>query len=146
MSATAATRAKSRRAVAMPWAERLPAAKRRHDEDDLQRAVMQFLAVALPADGVAYAVPNGGMRSAREAARMKGLGVRAGIPDIAIVCRGKAAFIELKAPRGVQSQTQRNMANKLIYCGAAVCLCRSVDDVERSLREACIPLRGRVSA
>lgn len=62
----------------------------RHPEDDLQRAVVQYLDVALPADAVAYAVPNGGKRSRTEAARLKGLGVRAGVPDLAIVWRAAA--------------------------------------------------------
>jgi len=128
----------------MPWAERLPSVKRNNEEELLQRSVMQFLTVALPPDAVAYAVPNGGLRSPREAARMKGMGVTAGIPDIAIVFRSRALFIELKGQRGVQSPAQRAMANKLNYCGADVMLCRSVEDCERSLREACVPLRTSV--
>ena len=130
---------------AMPWAERLPTVKRNNEEELLQRSVMQYLIVALPPDAVAFAVPNGGLRSPREAARMKGMGVTAGIPDIAIVFRSRALFIELKGSRGVMSVAQRSMANKLHYCGAAVMLCRSVDDVEAQLREACVPLRASVS-
>jgi hypothetical protein len=127
---------------AMPWAERLPTVKRNNAEEKLQRSVMEFLTVALPPDAVAFAVPNGGLRSPREAARMKGMGVVAGIPDIAIVYRSRAFFIELKGPRGVQSPAQRAMANKLNYCGGNVMLCRSVDEVEAQLRECCIPLRA----
>jgi hypothetical protein len=95
---------------------------------------------------MAFAIPNGGKRHAREASRLKGLGVRAGIPDIAVVFRGRAAFIELKAARGVMSPEQRAMTRKLIYCGAAVCVCRSVAAVEAALLEACIPLRAGVAA
>ena len=119
-------------------------ARRRHIEDDLQRQVFQFLDWALPADGIAYAIPNGGKRHAREAARMKGLGVRAGMPDIGICFRGRALYVELKAPRGVVSEAQREMAKRLNYAGAAVMLCRSVPEVEAALREACVPLRGTV--
>ena len=119
---------------------------RQHPEDDLQRAVMRFLDLALGPEGVAYAIPNGGKRHAREAARMKGLGVRSGIPDIGICYRGRALFVELKAPRGVVSAAQREMAKRLHFAGAAVMLCRSVEDVERSLREACIPLQATVAA
>jgi hypothetical protein len=123
-----------------------PRAVRRHDEDDLQRAVIQYLDWALPDEGVAYAIPNGGKRHAREAARMKGLGVKAGVPDIGICYRGRALFVELKAKRGVVSPAQRAMTRKLTYCGAAVMLCRSVDELEAQLREACVPLRGSVAA
>jgi len=51
----------------------------------------------------------------------------------------------LKAPHGRMSPAQREMARKLIYCGAAVCMCRSVAEVEASLLEAAIPLRARLS-
>ena len=121
-------------------------APRRHLEDDLQRQVFQFLSWALPPDGIAYAIPNGGRRHAREAARMKGLGVRAGMPDIGICFRGRALYVELKAPRGVVSEAQREMAKRLHYAGAAVMLCRSVGELEAQLREACVPLRATVTA
>ena len=147
MSGALAPGGKARRtAVDVPWSERLPGTKRRHLEGDLQRAVHQYLTVALPPDAVHFAIPNGLMRSKTAAARARGEAVRAGIPDLCVIFRGRAAFIELKTPRGVQSQAQRDMANKLIYAGAAVCLCKSVQEVERSLLEACIPLRGQVAA
>lgn len=118
---------------------------RRHDEDATQRAVIQYLDWALPADGIAFAIPNGGKRHPREAARLKGLGVKAGISDICVVFRGRAFFIELKTPRGVLSEAQRNMMRKLNYCDAPVMVCRSVADVEAGLRECCVPLRGSVA-
>jgi hypothetical protein len=121
-------------------------APRRHAEDDLQRACCAFLEWALPPDAVFYAVPNGGKRHKREAARMAGLGLRAGVPDLAIVHRGRALFVELKSGRGVMSPAQRSMAQRLNYAGAAVCCCRSVEEVEAALREACVPLRGSVAA
>ena len=127
------------------WEKQRP--PRRHVEDDLQKQVMEFLDWALPPEGIAYAVPNGGLRSRRVAARLKGTGVKAGIPDIAIVYRGKSFFVELKAGRGIQSAAQREMADKLNYCGACVLLCRRIEDVEAGLLEACIPLRNvRVTA
>ena len=127
--------------------ELLPRAPRRHEEDDLQRDVFRFLDLALPPeDGVAYAIPNGGKRSKKEAARMKGLGVRAGMPDIGICYRGRALYVELKAPRGVMSAAQKDMARRLTYCGAPVLLVRSVPELEALLREACVRLRGSVAA
>jgi hypothetical protein len=119
---------------------------RRHEEDDLQRATCQFLTVSLPDDATYFAIPNGGKRHRREAARMSGLGLRAGVPDLCVVHRGRALFIELKAKRGVVSAAQREMQRRLIYAGAAVCLCRSVAEVEASLLEAAVHLRARVAA
>jgi len=120
-------------------------APRRHEEDDLQASVCEYLKWALPDDGTFYAVPNGGKRHAREAARMVRLGVRAGVPDLAIVFRGRPIFIELKTARGVVSEHQKQMARRLTYCGADVLYCRSVDGVENALRELGVPLRASVS-
>jgi hypothetical protein len=121
-------------------------APRRHLEDDLQRSFMQFLPYALGPRGVAYAIPNGGRRHAREAARMKGLGVLPGIPDIGICYEGRALYVELKAPRGAVSEAQRAMHKRLTYAGGVVMLCRSMEELEAQLREACVPLRASVTA
>src|SRR5262245_24212042 len=118
-------------------------APRRHDEDDLQRAVVEYLRWCLPDDATYFAVPNGGQRHAKAAARLVGLGLRAGVPDLEIIHRGTPLFIELKTARGLLSEVQRQMHRKLAYCGAQTFVCRSLDCVEESLREMGVPLRGR---
>ena len=121
-------------------------ARRRHLESDLQRAVHQFLSVALPANAVHFSIPNGLMRSKKAAAIAQGEGCRAGVPDLAVVANGRAIFIELKAPKGVFSAAQREIHRRLIYAGATVCWCRSVDDVQVSLLEAGVLLKAQVAA
>ena len=54
---------------------------RKHYEDDLQRDVMEFIRLQYP-HIISFHVPNGGKRSAREAARLKRQGVLAGVSDI----------------------------------------------------------------
>lgn len=121
-------------------------ARRRHDEDDLQRAVIRFLDQALGQDGLAFAIPNGGKRHRREAARMKGLGVKPGIPDIGVLYRGgRTLFVELKAPRGVVSDAQRDMARRLTYLGYDIVTCKSLECVECALRELGVPLKATLS-
>lgn len=77
----------------------------RHIEDDHQAALFRW---AKAAEGrhpdlcMLAAVPNGGKRNVREAARMKGQGTKAGYPDILLdTARGQyhGLRIELKAPR-----------------------------------------------
>ena len=129
------------------WTLRVPEpAPRRHEEDDLHRSVVQFLRIALPDDAVFYHVPNGGQRHNKAAARLVGLGVRAGVPDLAIVHHGRALFIELKTRTGRLSAAQKQMMQKLIHCGAEVMACRSVRDVEAALRECGVHLRATVMA
>jgi hypothetical protein len=121
--------------------------RRRHDEDDLQRAVVKYLRFALPDNAICYAVPNGGKRHSKAAARLVGLGVRAGIPDLVVECRGYTKiYIELKTPRGQLSAIQRQMHRKLIDCGCTVLVCRSLVCVQESLLELGMPLRAVVAA
>jgi hypothetical protein len=122
-----------------------PRRERNYAEDRLQKDVVEFLRWAMPADGTVMAIPNGGKRSAREAARMVGLGVVAGAPDLLCVFRGRAIFIELKSLRGQVSEVQRQMRNKLEYCQCPVILARSVIEVEAHLREIGVPLRASVA-
>ena len=88
--------------------ERIVEAKRmKREEDALQRQQVQYLRI-LESQGrlLFFAVPNGGKRSKIEAAIMKGLGVRAGVPDLVILWNrtndnsvinpGRIGFIENK--------------------------------------------------
>ena len=121
------------------------ARKRQHLEDDLQKKACGFLRWALPDDACWWHVPNGGKRHTLEAQRMTALGVRAGIPDIHIVYRGRLHCIELKAPDGQLSAVQVQMIEKLLKCGVPVVVCRSEDAVEQALREWCIPVAARLT-
>jgi len=77
-------------------------------EDHLQRACLK-LAALYRRKGCVFHIPNGGLRSKREAQIMKGLGVLAGAPDLIILGPGgRVAFAELKAPKGRQTQGQKD--------------------------------------
>ena len=119
--------------------------KRQHLEDDLQAAVCTLLKWALPADAAYWACPNGGLRHKMEAARMARLGVRAGIPDLHIVYRGRLYCLELKAPKGQLSATQSQMISKLEACGVPTAVVRSISEVERALKGWGLPLSARLS-
>ena len=118
---------------------------RRHEEADFQRALVAFLQIALPHDACYFHTPNGGP-SKKANARLKGLGVIAGVPDLCVIHRGRALFLELKAKRGVVSLAQRNLHKLLVHCGAVVMTVRSVPEAEAALREASVPLRASVAA
>jgi hypothetical protein len=122
------------------------APRRRHDEADLQTQVMAYLRWALPPDAIANHSPGEGKRSKAAQATLARSGYRTGWPDIEIVYRGRAYFVELKARHGTLSAAQRETHRRLIYAGAAVMLCRSLPEVEASLREACVPLKATVAA
>ena len=74
-----------------------------------------------------FHIPNGGMRSKSEAARLKKQGVEAGVPDICIPCAkcGKhGLFIELKKLTGGRtSKEQKEWIEALNKAGYAATVC-----------------------
>lgn len=102
----------------------------RHEEDALQTAVMRYLDLQGPRYGfTALHVPNGGKRNPREGARLKAMGVKAGVPDILILKDGRADWIELKAGDGRISPAQRERHCELVERGCRIIVCRSLGEV-----------------
>ncbi|MHB2169940.1 VRR-NUC domain-containing protein [Alsobacter sp. R-9] len=76
-----------------------------------------------------YAVPNGGARFIREASRLKDEGVLAGVPDLALILPdGRAAFIEVKAPKGVLSNEQKVFRDWALSNDIPWAVARNIDD------------------
>jgi hypothetical protein len=119
---------------------------RRTEEEALQAAAMAFLDRALPADAIAQHSPGEGKRTPAAQRALKRSGYKAGWPDIEVIHRGRALFIELKAPKGTLSKPQRELQPRLEYCGCPVQLCRSLECVEATLRGWGVPLRARIAA
>jgi Holliday junction resolvase len=61
---------------------------------------------------------------------LQGLGAYKGIPDLIAVKDGRVLFIELKTPRGRQSEYQRKFQANLEAAGGEYVLCRGVDDLQ----------------
>jgi hypothetical protein len=116
----------------------------RRPEQALHRACAQFLDIALPPDACWFHPPNGGARSPVEAAIFKGLGVKAGVPDLVIVYRGRFIAIELKGPSGRLTPTQKAMHGRLTLAGATVSVAKSVEELQDFLSQI-VPLRTSLS-
>jgi hypothetical protein len=96
----------------------------------LQRAVAQYLQMMAPMHGFFWChYPAGGWRSKAEAGILKAMGVKPGVADILIIKDSRAYWIELKAPKGRQSESQRafEVAILLNHCPYEVA--RSLDEV-----------------
>lgn len=89
-------------------------------EDIIQRAVMDHLRSRAMPRTFAFHVPNGGKRKPIEAAIMKGLGVRAGVPDIIIIKDGQTFGLELKAESGRVSDNQTETMKAMAAAGCKV--------------------------
>lgn len=109
-------------------AERIPL------EEDEQRNVIIYCAYAgIPV----FAVPNGGSRDRREAARMTAQGVKAGVPDLFIPrAAGKyhGLFIEMKREKGGKlSMAQAEWIALLRKEGYAACVCAGFDAARQTI-------------
>lgn len=113
-------------------------------ERDLQVAVMEYLAVALPPDAFAFHPVNEGRRSLAFGARLKREGMVAGVPDICVIYQGRAHWCELKSLKGSISPAQKATHKRLRECGCGVMVCRSLADVELFLDGMGVPLRAHV--
>lgn len=119
---------------------------RNQPEYRLQYFVTQLLKFEAAPGIVHYAVPNGEYRSKRTLAKLKSMGVRAGVADLAFVLPGgRAAFLELKSERGYQSAVQRQFQVEAEAAGALYAVARTPDEAKEVL-ESWGVLRGRREA
>ena len=81
----------------------------KHDEAALQTSIVLWFGMQYPEfSGMLFAVPNGGRRDAREGARLKKEGVRAGVADlILLVPRPNVLLLEVKVKGGKLSDAQK---------------------------------------
>lgn len=98
-------------------------------------AVADLLARNARAGVVWWHTPNGGSRNRIEAARMKALGVKAGVPDLLLLIDGTLHALELKAAKGRVSAEQTAMLSSLSAAGAIVGVARSVSDSVEILKK-----------
>jgi len=101
-------------------------------EHDIQKAITNYLDLK----NICYfAVPNGGHRHMLVAKKLKAEGVKAGVPDLAIVHNGKYYGIEVKTPKGRLSENQKLMITLLENNGASVGIVRGISDTAELLNE-----------
>ncbi len=99
-------------------------------EDAIQRACVEYLKLEENLGKLTYyAIPNGGWRSKTEASIMKGLGTRAGIPDICVIIEGYSLFIEVKSPTGLVRENQKEAMARLGDHGCTSMIARDLDQV-----------------
>ena len=75
-------------------------------EADLQKAVCQHLKLRAKPGVVWFHVPNGLKSEGRHVKRMKAMGLRPGVADLVIMADSRAYCLELKAPKGKQTEAQ----------------------------------------
>jgi len=91
------------------------------------------------------AIPNGGKRDAREAKMMKNTGLLPGASDLEIIIPGKTIYVEVKTPRGVQSDEQKEFQQRVESLGFEYHLVRSLEEFKSIIDEQYINATRRVS-
>lgn len=120
------------------------------DEDQIQKAICQFLDKALPCDSYYFAVPNGSVLAGNPKQRgmqmnkLKSTGLKLGCPDLFIIIRGAVFAVEVKTDTGKLSDNQKDACDKIMAAGAFWTVARSVEDVERFLTDAGVTLHSTV--
>jgi hypothetical protein len=105
----------------------------RNDEAAIQASIVEYLRTVAPGVLV-FHVPNGGLRSKSEAARLKWIGVLAGVPDLVLVAPGgRTFFLEVKTERGVLSAAQKDVCSALTDLGIEPAVVRGISDVRLAL-------------
>ncbi len=86
-------------------------------EQDGQVAIFDFLTPLMEAQGyrefIAFHCPNGGYRTPFEAQLFARMGVMAGVADIPFLFPSGLEFVELKAGKGPQTQSQKDFESRV---------------------------------
>lgn len=115
-------------------------------EQAVQRACVEFLRQCAP-DGLAWSAINPVPAKSKSVAGIsKAMGMKAGIPDILLVWKGRAIFVEVKADGGRLSPAQRDCQAGLKLAGALVHTVKSLNEFIDFLGAAGIPIRARLVA
>lgn len=109
-------------------------------EAALQRQIVTYLKLVLPRGWLVHHVANK-PRSRVQGAIEKGMGARAGWPDLQIFGPGFVGFLEVKTSKGRLSPKQTEIHHLLRALGFRVEVVRSATDVANVLRDWGIPTR-----
>ncbi len=115
--------------------------RRAQPETKLQQAVATYLMLCLKPPAWWTSIEHGVEVAPAVAQRWASIGVKPGIPDVLIVHDGRCYWIECKAEKGTLSSAQLDTHEKLMHAGSTIHVCRSVDDLRRSLTLWDIPTR-----
>jgi hypothetical protein len=106
----------------------------RNAEARIQAAIVEWIRMVAP-DLIAFHVPNGGLRTKAEAARLKWVGTLAGVPDVVVLgLDGRCWLIEVKGPGGSLSPEQCVIRDRCVAMRIPFVVAKSIDDVRLAFR------------
>ena len=104
-------------------------------EDGLQKFTVELLRFNAAPGVIWFHCPNGAPTSARTGARMKAMGLLAGVADMVIIRPGGLVyFLELKSPKGRLSPAQKAFEDACWVNGIPYAIASNPERVEAVLR------------
>lgn len=108
-----------------------------HNESNLQKSCVRWFRLQYPKlASLLFAVPNGGARNAVTGAILKAEGVTKGVADLLLLVPTKhhhALCVEMKTPKGRQSQAQKDWQKAVTDQGYCYIVCRSAEEFIREI-------------
>lgn len=119
--------------------------RREATESELHRTVAELLDWLLLPPAMYTTFPAGwGKLPRATGGRLKGSGLKAGMPDVMVFYGGKTVGVELKTAKGRLSRDQVETFTLLHEAGVPVYVCREVQDVIAALQTEGIPWRSAI--
>ena len=110
----------------------------KQSESAIQKSCVRWFDLQYP-QCIIFAIPNGGRRDKREAAKLKAEGVRKGVHDLFIVSpsgnESKGLFIEMKTQTGRLSNEQRAFGICVSMDGYNCAVARSLDEFIKIVKD-----------
>jgi len=78
---------------------------------------------------VIFSVPNGGLRTKREAVKLVATGMKAGVSDLIILQPNRTIFVEVKTSTGQQRKEQKDFQQQVELLGFEYIVIRSLEDL-----------------
>lgn len=111
-------------------------------ESIIHQYVIKLLDAFARPDVVCFHPANGEKRDARTARRLKLMGVRPGVADLILLVDGKFHALELKKPKGRQSEAQTEFAQSVERAGGFYHIAYGLDEAIGVLRGINVLRRG----
>lgn len=115
----------------------------RHHETQIHIAIVYWIKTVSPST-FCFHPANGGLRSKREAAKLRAMGVVAGVFDLVLICEApgpELAFLEVKAPGETLNPNQKLFRARLDEMGVPYAIVRSIDETREFFRANSIRTR-----
>jgi VRR-NUC domain len=108
---------------------KLAARAKEPSEHIIQRRLCDYLVYAARPDVYFFAIPNQANRHISNALKMRAEGVKSGVADLCFMLPGgRVAWLEMKKPGGVLSETQKAFRNLCKALGHTWAMAKSVDE------------------